>query len=175
MATLATWYHRCNAVTLFVILKLFLFPLELYCRQSVFIWLLNAKQFVTHRLANYQTAKKIMHTVPTRFMCLKWAINIFLSFCFLFIYLSLCPCNVLQGFGSSCLAFRSKPSCENTPDNFCEIIINCPGYCIYSHKVHMLHPQKNFSCFLQVVALIRSCPFKLCIGNGTVYAVKYSR
>jgi len=69
----------------------------------------------------------------------------FNPFVFLFsvTYLSLCPCNVLQGFGSSCVAYSSKPSCENAPDNFHEIIISCPGRCIYSHKVHMLHSKKT--------------------------------
>jgi hypothetical protein len=92
-------------MSLFVILTLFLFPLKLHCRQSVFIWMLNAKQFVTHRLANFQakclfkwdewlpcsirTLFKQLSKLCTQFLqdsCV--ALNIFLTFCFLlFIFL----------------------------------------------------------------------------------------
>ncbi|GJN12761.1 hypothetical protein PR202_ga31068 [Eleusine coracana subsp. coracana] len=41
----------------------------------------------------------------------------------------------LQRFGSSCDAFSSKPSCENTPGDICEVVVNCPGCCIYSNKM----------------------------------------
>jgi hypothetical protein len=86
-------------------------------------------------------------TIPAKLMWSKGDLALLLSFCFL-LFIFLCQCNILQGFGSSCVAFSSKPSCEDAPDNFCEIIINCPGCCLYSDKVQILHSMKNFRCCL---------------------------